>query len=50
MKIEDEAIRDTYTRIEKALDLRFEADTSLYISKMEVDKVKLYLADKSFTK
>lgn len=35
-------------RIDKALDLRFEADTTLYISKKDTDKIKNCLANNNF--
>ncbi|PTB30969.1 hypothetical protein [Photobacterium phosphoreum] len=44
----DHNIDDTFIRIEKALDLRFEADTTLYISKEDTDKIKSCLANNNF--
>ncbi|MCD9529471.1 hypothetical protein [Photobacterium carnosum] len=44
----DYNIDDAVYRIEKALDLRFEADTTLYISKEDTEKVKLCLANHNF--
>lgn len=40
----DNAVR----RIEKALDSRFEADTTLYISKEDADKIKYCLANNNY--
>lgn len=39
-------IKSSLTRIEKALDLRFEKDSSLYISKEDTEKLKEYLYKK----
>ncbi len=41
-------VNETVKRIEKALDLRFEADTTLYISKEDTDKIKFCLANNNF--
>ena len=41
-------ISDTLKKIEKALDLRFERDTSLYISKEDTEKIKKALYNSQF--
>ncbi|PHR55777.1 MAG: hypothetical protein COA47_13610 [Robiginitomaculum sp.] len=44
----DNNVNNAVYRIEKALDLRFEADTTLYISKEDTDKIKYCLAKNNF--
>jgi hypothetical protein len=41
-------VNDAVLRIEKALDLRFEADTTLYITKEDTDKIKHCLANNNY--
>ena len=41
-------IQDTLKKVEKALDLRFEKDSTLYISKEETDKIKKALSNSRF--
>lgn len=43
-----ENVDNAVLRIEKALDSRFEADTTLYISKKDTDKIKICLANNNY--
>jgi len=44
----DNNVTNAVYRIEKSLNLRFEADTTLYISKEDTDKIKFCLANNNF--
>ncbi len=43
-----DSVNDAVSRINKALDLRFEADTTLYITKKDTDKIKHCLANNNY--